>query len=403
MRLGGILRVSAGAIAGFVAGAVLTLSVQGSGVPDRGLDGGGRMPVPTITPEAPETFLTWTPGGLPPGFRQRVGSLPGIDRAVVVASDTVWMTRSYSAQGEVVDDPPEGFRIPIEVAAVNPRDYTPFLPPADRAVVIALGQREGTPQGILGASSARLRGLGPGALLRFGGVRVQVAAVLPDELVGAHELMVSRDVGREVGITTDRYALLQPSGHPTDRQLTKEVRSILPPGLPVRVRAPGDTPYFRQGDAVLPPVQIKMLFGEFAAKPDPGRPGYLLIDPAWERAHIATQRVPLLGPVTCNVALFPQIRGAIEQLIADGLAGAVHSYSGCYASRYANRDPSQAISHHTWGIALDVNVPENPYGAPPNQDPRMVAVFEEWGFIWGGTFVLPDGMHFEYRRPPARG
>jgi hypothetical protein len=31
----------------------------------------------------------------------------------------------------------------------------------------------------------------------------------------------------------------------------------------------------------------------------------------------------------------------------------------------------------------------------------MVAVFERWGFIWGGTFILPDGMHFEYRRPPA--
>ncbi|HSJ50053.1 MAG TPA: M15 family metallopeptidase [Actinomycetota bacterium] len=30
----------------------------------------------------------------------------------------------------------------------------------------------------------------------------------------------------------------------------------------------------------------------------------------------------------------------------------------------------------------------------------MVRVFERWGFIWGGDFVLPDGMHFEYRRAP---
>jgi hypothetical protein len=322
-----------------------------------------------------------------------------MERTVVVASDNTWMTRSTTPEGEVVDDPQDGYRIPLEVAAVNPREYAPFLPPADRGVIVALADG----QGILGESSARLRRLGPGAVLQFGSVRVQVAAVLPDELVGAQELMVSRPIGREIGVTRDRYALLQPSGHATDASLTKQIQTILPSGLPLRVRAPGETPYFRQGDAVLPPVQIKLLFGEFAAKPDPSRPGYLLIDPAWERSHIATEWVPILGRVTCNVALFPQIRGVMRELIAHGLEGTIHSYSGCYARRYSNRDPSQAISHHTWGIALDLNVPENPYGATPHQDPRLVRAFERWGFIWGGAFVLPDGMHFEYRRPPAEG
>jgi D-alanyl-D-alanine carboxypeptidase len=388
---------STAGLAGFVAGAVLTLSLQGTGLPRHGRP--GQTPVPVTTPEAPRTFLAWTPGGLPSGFRQRVAELRGMQRTVVVASDNTWMTRSTTPQGEVVDDPQGGYRIPLEVAAVNPREYAPFLPPADRGVIVALADG----QGVLGESSARLRHLGPGAVLLFGSVRVQVAAVLPDELVGAQELMVSRPVGREIGVTHDRYALLQPSGDATDASLTKAIKAILPSGLPLRVRAPGETPYFRQGDAVLPPVQIKLLFGEFAAKPDPSRPGYLLIDPAWERSHIATEWVPLLGRITCNVALFPQIRGVMRELIDDGLAGTIHSYSGCYARRYSNRDPSQAISHHTWGIALDLNVSENPYGATPHQDPRLVTAFEKWGFIWGGTFVLPDGMHFEYRRPPAEG
>jgi hypothetical protein len=26
---------------------------------------------------------------------------------------------------------------------------------------------------------------------------------------------------------------------------------------------------------------------------------------------------------------------------------------------------------------------------------------ERFGFIWGGTFIVPDGNHFEYRRSPA--
>jgi hypothetical protein len=83
-----------------------------------------------------------------------------------------------------------------------------------------------------------------------------------------------------------------------------------------------------------------------------------------------------------------------------GLQDTITSYSGCFARRYTNRDPHQAISHHTWGVAVDINVPQNPFGAPPHQDPRLVRVFEHWGFIWGGTFIVPDGMHFEYRRPP---
>jgi hypothetical protein len=29
---------------------------------------------------------------------------------------------------------------------------------------------------------------------------------------------------------------------------------------------------------------------------------------------------------------------------------------------------------------------------------------ERFGFIWGGSFIVPDGNHFEYRRaPPTTG
>jgi hypothetical protein len=119
------------------------------------------------------------------------------------------------------------------------------------------------------------------------------------------------------------------------------------------------------------------------------------------RANIDTQRVPLLGRVTCHLALFPQIRAVVQQLIDEGLEGTVDSFSGCWSARHINRIPGAGISHHSWGIALDVNVPANPFGAPPDQDPRLVRTFERWGFTWGGRWVVPDGMHFEYRRPPA--
>ena len=390
--------LTAGIVIGFALGASATLAIQGRAslrdpnVRTRSTD------VPHTQPQPPDAFLVWTSGGMPDGFRPDLRHLDGIRRSVVIASDNAWLDKSWSAQGEVIDDPRPGFAIPLEVAAVDSREFAPFLPPADRSAALALADG----QGILGESSARLRGLGPGAVMRFGDVRIEVAAILPDELVGANELMVSREVGRSIGVTRDRYALVVPESARTGRGVERLLDPILPSDPPSKVRAPGDTPYFRQGDAVLPPVRIKLLFGEFAARPTPGRPGYLTLDPAWVRRNIDTQRVPLLGSVTCNVALFPQIRGVVHELIQRGLQDTIQSFSGCFSARHVNSIPTAGLSHHSWGIALDLNVQQgNLFGQTPHQDPRLVRVFERWGFVWGGTFIEPDGMHFEYHREPA--
>ena len=241
--------VAAGVAMGFALGASLTLAIQGwANLPDPGSVAGPTLP--RTEPEPPQAFLVWTSGGMPDGFRAAVRRLDGIQRSVVIASDNTWLDRSWSEQGEVVDDPRPGFEIPLEVAAVDPVEFAPFLPPADRSDALALADG----QGILGESSARLRGLGPGAVLRFGAVRIEVAAILPDELVGAHELMVSREVGRSVGVTQDRYALVVPDRARTAPAVERLLDPILPANPPSKVRAPGDTPYFRQGDAVLPPA-----------------------------------------------------------------------------------------------------------------------------------------------------
>jgi hypothetical protein len=31
-------------------------------------------------------------------------------------------------------------------------------------------------------------------------------------------------------------------------------------------------------------------------------------------------------------------------------------------------------------------------------DPRIVKIFEKWGFVWGGYWDRPDPMHFELAR-----
>ena len=151
----------------------------------------------------------------------------------------------------------------------------------------------------------------------------------------------------------------------------------------------------------MPQIRIKELFGEFAARPVSG--GYLRIDPAWVRSHIVTATVPVIGRVTCNRGLVPMLRGALTEVQADGLASTIDpaQYAGCYSPRFLNHIPNSTVSHHSWGVAVDVNARSNPFGHTPHQDPRMVGVFRRWGFTWGGTWIVPDAMHFEFLRFPS--
>ena len=352
---------------------------------------------PTLRKLTPDTLLAWTPGGLPDGLGKAVAKLPKVAHVVSVISGTAWLTRSTDATGASVDRPPAGLMIPLEVAAADPATYAPFLAPADRAFLPALAAG----QAVLGSTSARLRHLGAGATLIFGPRRIRVAGVVPDAAIGAHEVFVSRAVARSLKVTRDRYLLIDPATGASRKRLTKGIRSLLLPGVLLRVRGPGETPYFRQGDAVLPPVRLKALFGEFAAKPIAG--GFLDVDPAWVRTHIVITRVPILGRVQCNRALIPQLRGALAEIEQEGLAKFLDrkDYAGCYSGRFLNRNPEAGISHHAWGVALDVNASTNQFGQTPHQDSRVVAIFRRWGFTWGGRWLLPDGMHFEFVSFPA--
>jgi hypothetical protein len=47
-------------------------------------------------------------------------------------------------------------------------------------------------------------------------------------------------------------------------------------------------------------------------------------------------------------------------------------------------------------MALDVNTDTNCQGCVPRLDCRVVNIFRANGFAWGGNFLTPDGMHFEW-------
>ena len=76
-----------------------------------------------------------------------------------------------------------------------------------------------------------------------------------------------------------------------------------------------------------------------------------------------------------------------------GLSKSIYQYGGCYVPRYIAG--SHTLSFHSFGTAIDLNVPDNQRGTVGKMDRRVVDIFRHWGFAWGGYWHYTDPMHFE--------
>jgi D-alanyl-D-alanine carboxypeptidase len=123
--------------------------------------------------------------------------------------------------------------------------------------------------------------------------------------------------------------------------------------------------------------------------------GRIAPDPAWVASHITTEVMPIIGSMTCNRAIFPQLRAALAEVVSRGLAGALHpdEYAGCYYPRFIAG--TSTLSNHSFGLAMDFNVPGNQRGTAGEMNRDVVAIFKKWGFAWGGDWNYTDPMHFE--------
>jgi hypothetical protein len=412
-RKTGWVRPAGAGLLGLVVGAGTALALQRPPDPPRAVPAavasaapgptGGTAPVP-VRPAAPadRVLLVWTPGRLPDGLAERVGRVDGVRAVTVVRGGLLGLAGSVDADGRPVDRPRPGATVPLEAIGFDPATYPALLPSSARAAFARLGPGEAR----LGATSARLRRLGPGGRLRLApgpgpgrGRWLTVAGVVDDALVGAAEVAVATAGARAAGITRDRYLLLAYRG--SRAAVGAGVRRALKGGgLPVRLRGPGETPFFRAGDAVLPQAMVKERFGEFAWREGPA--GAFAQDPSWQEANLATARVPILGRVRCNRALLPALAGAMGELRQRGLARLVdpEAYAGCWNPRLTRS--GGGVSRHAWGAAVDLNVAGNPTGLASDQDPRLVEVMERWGFTWGGRWLVPDPAHFEWLRARPR-
>ncbi|KAA1420201.1 M15 family metallopeptidase [Nocardioides humilatus] len=121
-------------------------------------------------------------------------------------------------------------------------------------------------------------------------------------------------------------------------------------------------------------------------------------DPSWVSAHIVTETMPIIGQMTCNKFMMPQLREALEEIQTSGLADKIHpgEYAGCFYPRFIAG--STTLSNHSFGLAFDINVPGNQRGTVGQIDRTVVGIFKRWGFAWGGDWNYTDPMHFELQR-----
>jgi hypothetical protein len=352
----------------------------------------GATTAPEDDAPSPSTLLVWTSGGLPPDFPEQVAAVGGLERTTVVTGDIVDLTATFDERGQAVDAPPPGMRIPLDALAIDPSAYPAFVDEPARNPLARLDPGEA----LLGETSARLRRLGTGGVVELAnGARLTVAGVVDDAAVGAAELVVATATGPGAGITTPRFLLLAYTG---DRATTEQAIAALLPDTPVRFRAPEEARFLRHADLVLPQALVKERFGEFAYAPGADR--FVTVDPAYEDTHVVTATVPILGAITCHRDVIPALEGALRELEERGLSALVDpaGYQGCFVPSVI--PGSGGLSHHSWGIAIDVNFLPNPTGLPSYADPQLIDVMERWGFVAGAKFLEVDPGHFEYVRPP---
>ncbi len=75
------------------------------------------------------------------------------------------------------------------------------------------------------------------------------------------------------------------------------------------------------------------------------------------------------------------------------VSNAYDVYGGCF--NFRPKRGANALSTHSWGIAIDLNPHIAPFGEKGKQPLFIIDAFAKRGFEWGGTWDNPDPMHFQ--------
>lgn len=295
--------------------------------------------------------------------------------------------------------PAPGSRLPFVLTAMPVPAARAVLGPAVADAIGATGRLA------MGESTARRWQARAGDVVDVvagdGSIRsLVIGAVVPDAEVGGAEAILSVPSADAIGMRRVSRAVIW--GFESRTSIVRALRSSGIEGRhetrAVRSWQPRDP------DSTLGTARTKELLGEFEFRVNAD--GSITQEAAWQAANLPPDR-QVLDPVIrirarCHLGVVDDLRAALAEVAAAGLAWTIqvanaNAYGGCHYPRY-NRISAEFgfLSRHSWGMALDTNTVENCQGCVPKMDCRVVRIFRKHGFAWGGNFLRPDGMHFEW-------
>ena len=219
---------------------------------------------------------------------------------------------------------------------------------------------------------------------------LEVGMIIKDSELSWFEGVVNKEVGFELGIYRNIQAIIWDTKM-SENHLIELYKNIEYKRVKITNKHKRNIP---NKNWVLPTAMVKEMFGDFQIKERDGT--WITTEPSWREKNIQVKKMPILGNTRCHRLMWGPLEGALNQIVAEGLANTLSvedfkKSGGCYAPRRINRfDAGGSISRHAWGIAIDINTKSSYH-------PRVVEIFNSWGFAWGGTWTSPDEMHFELR------
>ena len=339
----------------------------------------GMAPVDDRVNAVAPALRATIPEGVSSDMLAKVRAVPGVAAAAGVLLSNLTL------------ELPEGGEAQVSVAAIDPLDYRPLAPEASAQArfvweglmnfetFIAHEQYE-----ILGGKPLkRLAARGPN-----GRKELRIAGLAANGVPNLAGAMMSLQQADALGLKNPTLLMVGLNQDARIAQVIAELGKVLP-GVRFEETRPNEHRTFFAGAAAQKAIGSFRYIGN--------EDGTIRQDSGWVRRNIVGRNVPILGFVRCHKLIFPQLEAALTEIQNSGLASAIKpgQFGGCYFPRFIERDGSRPLSMHAWGLALDINTLENPKGQRPRMDPEIVAIFEKWGFRWGGRWSPPDGHHFE--------